>query len=313
MAPSVNRRSGSSRRAQYSTFFGYIGAVIGGIVGIALLVVSILNPAAFAGVRGTAQDAASPAGRAASGTRSTSQGIFGVLGGYIMAGSQNARLHRELDAAKVRLVEAQATAEENRRLKALLGLAQGDVRPVVVTRLVASTASSTRRFATIAAGSRDGVQVGMPVRTPKGVVGRVLEVSAATSRVLLLTDTESVVPARRAIDGVAAFAQGRSDGTLQLRLISLGINPIKLGDVFVTSGSGGLYRPGMAIGRVTALTRDGAIARLLSDPAASEFVSVEPIWMQQALAASGPRQNGPIDAGDASPAPAASSGSEAAQ
>ena len=161
----------------------------------------------------------------------------------------------------------------------MLGLPEGAVAPVTVTRLMASTASSTRRFATIAAGARDGVAVGMPVRTPLGVIGRVLEVSGGSARVLLLTDTESVVPARRARDGVAAFAQGRGDGTVQLRLINLGINPLKLGDVFVTSGSGGLYRPGMAIARVTQLTRDGAIARLLSDPAASEYVSVEPIWL----------------------------------
>lgn len=281
MAPSANRRSGSSRRAQYSTFFGFTAAAIGALVGIALLIVSVVDPTAFSGVRGVAQDVASPGGSAAAQARSGGQGVFDVLGGYILAGSQNAHLRRELEAAKVRLVEAQAVADENRRLRALLGVARTDPRPVVVTRLMASTPTSTRRFATITAGSGAGVQVGMPVRTPVGVVGRVLEVSGATSRVLLITDTESVVPARRSTDGVAAFAQGRGDGTLQLRLISLGINPLKIGDVFVTSGSGGLYRPGMAIARVTGLTRDGAIAQVLSDPAASEFVTVEPVWINQ--------------------------------
>ena len=62
-----------------------------------------------------------------------------------------------------------------------------------------------------------------------------------SSRVLLLTDSESVVPVRRAKDDVVAFAEGRADGSLRLRLINLGVNPIKVGDVFVTSGSGGLY------------------------------------------------------------------------
>ena len=118
----------------------------------------------------------------------------------------------------------------------------------------------------------------MPVRTPLGLVGRVLEVGHATSRVLLVTDSESVVPVRRASDSIPGFAQGRADGTLQIKLISLGINPLKRGDAFVTSGTGGLYRPGTPIAIVESLTRDGAIARLLSDPAASEFVAVEPIW-----------------------------------
>jgi rod shape-determining protein MreC len=112
----------------------------------------------------------------------------------------------------------------------------------------------------------------------------VLEVGRTTSRVLLVTDTESVVPARRASDGVPAFVQGRGDGQLQLRLINLGLNPLKPGDVFVTSGSGGLYRPGTALAVVMTVTRDGAIARLLSDPAASDYVAVDPVWAPPAEA-----------------------------
>jgi rod shape-determining protein MreC len=118
----------------------------------------------------------------------------------------------------------------------------------------------------------------MPVRSPLGLVGRVLEVGSSTSRVLLATDTESLVPARRATDGVPAFVQGRGDGRLQVRLINLGLNPLKPGDVFVTSGSGGLYRPGTPVAIIVSLTRDGGIARLLSDPAATEYVTVEPVW-----------------------------------
>ena len=122
----------------------------------------------------------------------------------------------------------------------------------------------------------------MPVRTPLGLVGRVLEAGTHTSRIMLVTDPESVVPVKRARDGVAAFAQGHGDGTLQLRLINLGLNPLKLGDVFVTSGSGGLYRPNTAVGVVTKLTRDGAVARILSDPSTSEFVVVEPVFAESA-------------------------------
>ena len=52
---------------------------------------------------------------------------------------------------------------------------------------------------------------------------------------------------RRAKDNVVAFAEGRSDGSLRLRLVNLGVNPIKKGDVFVTSGAGGLFRPDVAV------------------------------------------------------------------
>ena len=123
----------------------------------------------------------------------------------------------------------------------------------------------------------------MPVRSPKGVVGRVLEVSASNARVLLLTDSESVLPVRRAVDDTVAFAQGRGDGLLNIRLVNLGINPIEEGDVFVTSGTGGYYRPGVAVAVATEITDDGAIARLVADPAAADFVSIEPIWQEEAV------------------------------
>lgn len=276
MGPS-DRRSGFSRRAQYTTFFSYAAGVLGAIVGAVLLIVSLVDPGAFASLRGVAADTAETPGQAAADTRVAGHGFFSSIAGYFRAGSQNADLRAELKEAKIRLAEADAVADENRRLRALLGMAAQEM-PIAVTQLTSSTASSTRRFATIGAGINSGVTVGMPVRSREGLVGRILEVGASTSRVLLVTDTESLVPVRRAKDGVPAFAQGRGDGSLQIRLINLGINPLKKGDVFVTSGSGGLYRPGTAVAAVTEVTRDGAIARLLSDPAATEYVIVEQIW-----------------------------------
>jgi len=114
-------------------------------------------------------------------------------------------------------------------------------------------------------------------------VGRVLEAGRASSRVLLLTDSESIVPVRRATDDVVAFAEGRADGSLRLKLINLGVNPLNVGDVFVTSGAGGMFRPGIAVAMVTQLTDDGAIGQLLSNPAATDVVIVEPVWQKPAV------------------------------
>src|SRR5690606_22501684 len=178
-----------------------------------------------------------------------------------------------------------AIKQENARLKAVLALTTEDPRPVAVARLIGSTSSSARRLGYISAGRNHGVRPGMPVTSPMGLIGRVLEAGAVSSRVLLLTDSESMVPVRRATDNVVAFAEGRSDGSLRLRLVNLGINPIKPGDVFVTSGAGGLFRPGTAVAIATEITRDGAIAQLLSNPAATDVVVVEPIWQPEALEA----------------------------
>ena len=278
MAPPANRRSGHSRRAQYTTFAGYLLALGGVLVAGVLLVLSARDPELFSGARSAASDAVAPAGEAAAQTRANSRGLWEVVTGYFTSGAENARLKREVAEARARLAAAEAIAQENRRLKALLGLMEGEARPVVAARLVASTSTSTRRFATLGAGTRQGVAVGMPVRSSLGLVGRVLEVGSGSARVLLITDLESFVPVRRASDGLDATAEGQSDGTLRLRLSNLGVNPLKRGDAFVTSGSGGLYQPNIPIAVVVRLLPDGAIARPLSDPGATDLVVVDPVW-----------------------------------
>lgn len=303
MAPPANRRPGYSRRAQYTTFFGYLAGGVGAAIGVALLLVSIRNPGFMAGLRGLGADVAAPVSRTFDSGKAGSDGLLETVAAYFAAGRQNAQLKRELAEAKVRLVAAQAQAEENRRLKGLLGLMQTDPKPLLTTRLIGSTSASIRRFATLGAGASNGVAVGMPVRSPRGLVGRVLEVSSSTARVLLITDTESVVPVRRAVDGVPAFAQGRADGTLQIRLINLGINPLKKGDTFVTSGSGGLYRPGTPMAVVRKITSDGAIAQPLSDPAANDYVVVDRAWT--------PTES--LEAQTPAPPPASTPATEAAQ
>jgi rod shape-determining protein MreC len=285
MAPPAHRRSGVNKKAQLGVFTGYVVAGAGALLGAALLTISLLRPETFNGLRTMASDAAAPIGAAGAGGRTSSQDFFESIAGYYRAGSRNAELEEEVRVARVRLAEAEALRQENARLKAVLGLASDDAGIVAVARLIGSTSSSARRLGYISAGRDDGVQPGMPVTSPMGLVGRVLEAGADSSRVLLLTDSESMVPVRRATDNVVAFAEGRSDGSLRLRLVNLGINPIKKGDVFVTSGAGGMFRPGTAVAIATEITRDGAIAQLLSNPAATDVVVVEPIWQPEAVEA----------------------------
>jgi rod shape-determining protein MreC len=285
MARPASRRSGTNKKAQMGLFTAYVVAGLGALFGAALLTISFLRPETFNGLRSMAADAASPAGEVGAAGRTGSQGFFEDIAGYYQAGSRNAELEREMEIARVRLAEAEALRQENARLKAVLKLAEGDIQPVAIARLIGSTSSSVRRIGYISAGANDGVRPGMPVTSPMGLVGRILETGARSSRVLLLTDSESMVPVRRASDNTVAFAEGRSDGSLRLRLINLGTNPIKPGDVFVTSGAGGLYRPNVAVAVARTITRDGAIAQLLSNPAATDVVMVEPIWQRQAVEA----------------------------
>lgn len=282
MVPPTGRRAGTNRKAQLGLFAGYVLAGSGALLGAALLIVSLWRPEAFSGLRSVATDVAAPAGDVGAAGRTGSRNFFDAIAGYYRAGSRNAELEREVQIARVRLAEAEALRQENVRLKGVIRLADAESEPVAFARLIGSTSTSTRRFAYLSAGRNQGVLPGMPVTSPMGLVGRVLEAGANSSRILLLTDTESMVPVRRATDDVVAFAEGRADGSLRVRLINLGINPIQEGDVFVTSGAGGMFRPGVAVAMATRITEDGAIAQLLSNPAATDFVIVEPLWQPDA-------------------------------
>ncbi len=302
MAPPSSRRSGFSKKAQYSLFTGYLLAGVGAALGLALLALSLWQPAAFAPLRGVASDVVAPVGTGGAAARTGSQSVFASIAGYFNAGRQNAELRKDMEIARIRLAEADAVKAENRRLKGLLGLKDTPIQPVAVAQLVGSTATSARRHAYLSAGRSHGVAPGMPVISERGVIGRVLETGRISARVLLLTDSESVLPVRRAKDDVIAFAEGRGDGLLRVRLVNLGINPLKLGDLMVTSGAGGYYRPGVAVAVISRITPDGGIAQLVAEPSATNFVAVEPIYQPAAVAALGGAALDTPDAG-VTPAP----------
>ncbi len=121
---------------------------------------------------------------------------------------------------------------------------------VAVGRLISSTASSTRRIATLSIGSNYAVQRAQPVRGPSGLIGRVIEIGPTTARILLITDAENLVPVMRASDGLPAFSTGLGNGLVVIKPLNLGESPFKVGDIIVTSGNGGLYQPNIPFARV---------------------------------------------------------------
>ena len=115
----------------------------------------------------------------------------------------------------------------------------------------------------------------MPVRSAQGLIGRVIDSGALASRILLISDRASIIPARILRGGQPVISQGRGDGTVDLRPLEVGRNPFKRGDIVITSGTGGLYPPLVPIARVVRLDDDGAIARPLADPSSISFAMVE--------------------------------------
>ena len=285
-------RPGWSRRAQYGLFFSFLAVIAGIVVGLVLLAVSVVAPQQFDRVRGAALDLTGPVAGALHEVTATAEGIFTGAGNYWDAASQNVELKRERTAMLQRMVEAKAIFQENQQLKAVLELRERARDTVATGRIVGSSFNSPRRFAILSAGLSDGVKIGMPVRSPNGLVGRIIDSGAIASRVLLVSDRANIVPARLLRNGIPVIAQGRGDGTIDIRPLEVGRNPFKPGDIIITSGTGGLYPPLVPIGRVVKLDDDGAVALPLADPATTSFAIVEPPYEPTAVAA----ENAPAEA-----------------
>src|SRR3990170_2123650 len=285
MAPPLGARPGWSRRAQYSLFFSFLLAVAGLVIGLFMLALSLVSPASYQGVRGVALDVTAPITGALGEVVTTVQGLGSGAGNYWDAARQNGKLKAERTKMLRRMIEAKAIAQENRQLKAALQLRERSERAVASGRIVGSSFESIRRFAVLSVGTSDGVRVGMPVRAPDGLIGRIVDTGTMASRVLLISDRSNIVPARMLRTGMAVISTGRGDGTVDLRPLEVGRNPFRRGDIVVTSGTGGLYPPLVPVARVVRLDDDGAIAVPLADPSDTSFAVVEAPYEQAAIEA----------------------------
>ncbi|GAO39001.1 rod shape-determining protein MreC [Sphingomonas changbaiensis NBRC 104936] len=281
MARPSNRRPGYSRRAQYGLFFGYVAAVSGAAIALLLLILSAVDPNGFGALKGAISDATLPITAGGRWVVQRSSDAGGSIGSYINAAGHVRQLQAEAKENQTKLIEARALAFENARLKRLLGITERGTRPVAVARLVGSTGSSIRRYAILNAGYLNGVRSGMPVRGPGGLVGRIASAGAISARVSLITDGGMIVPVRRVPDGTPAIATGTGDGLIDIRALGAENTTFRRGDVFVTSGAGGVYPPNVPVAIINRVTRESFFARPVSDPAALDFAIVEPVYQPQ--------------------------------
>lgn len=274
MAPQRDRRPGFSRRAQYGVFLGYVAAAAGALIAAALLLLSTFNPPAFAAMRGVVREGTAPVSLGLRNVRDfLASGPAAVVEHFRVAHENRVlRAQVQRDAALVQ--RARMLVRENGRLRRLLQVQELPTQTVVAARLVSSSASSTRRYAVLAAGYGQGVRSGQPVRGPEGLLGRIVETSANTARVVLLTDPDSVIPVRRTRDGLPAIASGRGDGLVDVRSANIANAPFLAGDIFVTSGIGGIYPPNIPVARVLQNARDTAPARAFARPDRADFALV---------------------------------------
>jgi rod shape-determining protein MreC len=167
---------------------------------------------------------------------------------------ENQALLQEIDRLNARLAASEVDATRARELEAELGLIEENPDHVFLAARVAIRDSSAfEDEVTINRGSDDGVAVGMVVMSAAGasagsLVGTVEEVLPGHAVVRLITDPKSDVAAT--IPGKAeGVIEGGVGGQLALALVPASAN-VNNGDLVFTSGLGGNFPEGLAIGQV---------------------------------------------------------------
>ena len=160
------------------------------------------------------------------------------------------RLLREENARLVQWVqEARRLGVENATLRAQLEYVPDKRSQFVTARVVADTGGAYFHSLLINAGARQFIRRGQAVTWQGGLIGRIAEVGERSSRVLLMTDINSRIAVVVESTGNRAIVRGDNSSYPVLQFLPDN-SPVSPGDRIVTSGHGGVYPPGLAVGTV---------------------------------------------------------------
>ena len=192
---------------------------------------------------------------------------------YTRIYEQNQELRRELQQMKAWKEAALQLEQKNARL---LDLNQVRLDPKLthVTGVVlADSGSPFRQSVLLNVGERDGILDGWATMDGIGLVGRIAGVGPSTSRVILLTDSNSRIPVTVQPSGQKALLSGDNSSLPPLDFLE-DQDQVRPGDRVVTSGDGGVFPADLLVGQV-ALGGDKRLRVLLSaDYGRLEFLRV---------------------------------------
>jgi rod shape-determining protein MreC len=170
--------------------------------------------------------------------------------------NENEQLRAEGRILNARLQKLEILAEENVRLRNLLGSARKIADEVIVAELLSVDQNPYRQLIEINKGSSDGVEIGHAVIDDFGVMGQVIHVNAQSATTILISDPEHAIPVQFVRSGTRSVAFGRgSTSQLELRYLPATAD-IKIDDELVTSGLGGRFPADYPVAKVTAINED---------------------------------------------------------
>lgn len=168
--------------------------------------------------------------------------------------AENERLREEFARYQEKILTVDELRSENQRLREMLDFQSKEDEELVPAEVVARDPSQWFNTITLNRGTRHGIEAEMPVITPHGLVGMVSNVSRTSCQVILLTDPRlpaSAMVQRSRDPGTMGIIEGYAEEVSLLEFINIPHDAdVKEQDRIVTSGLGGIFPKGIAIGIV---------------------------------------------------------------
>ena len=233
------------------TWMAVVALIVCGVVGVSILLSDrreTFQTEAYGAARQAVDTVSAPVGGAVAAPGRWTGDLLGWLRSYVAVAHENRRLNKVMAGLQLQADAAVRLQDENDRLRAMLGVKTDPPIPMVTARVVTDSRGPFANARLANAGSNAGVVVGYPVLSERGLVGRIVGVSANASRVLLLTDVASRTPVM--VDRSNARAILTGDGGPNPKLDYLrGRDAVHEGDRVLTSGDGGVLPRGLPVGR----------------------------------------------------------------
>ncbi len=157
-------------------------------------------------------------------------------------------IEEELKEIKVQNYQSKFLETENKRLKKILE----DITyssNAIIAKVLIDKQSPFLRSIIINKGTKNGLKKGMAILSDEFLVGKIVEVNYTTSRVLLLSDLNSRVPVSIEPGSIQSILSGDGDRSGTIQYVKSDIS-IKEDSIIYTSGTGGLLKPGIPIGKI---------------------------------------------------------------
>ena len=170
------------------------------------------------------------------------------IGQHIKIYKDYTSLEEELKNLKNEKYQSEFLENENKRLKKILD----DVTyssNIIFAKVLIDKQSPFLRSIIINKGSKNGLKKGMAVLSDNYLIGKIVEVNYTSSRVLLLSDLNSRIPVSVEPGSIQSILSGNGKNSAIIQYTK-DKTLINIGSIIYTSGTGGLLKPGIPIGKI---------------------------------------------------------------